>query len=156
MAKSLWHHGRVWQCPNCGSQKVRITQAHAYRHSLQRSRIHLKKVQMLFTVFSKKHQKYLQVPFADYGSLALYMHSLVCSIRYSTTKFALSLGLWGGSSQEFGHISTLCCSDLWFQQRLFEWLAHRMFLPCQFFSCIRAAVWLFPQVVVTAHLSVWI
>lgn len=100
---------------------MRIVQDHVCRHSLQRSKIHLKKVQNLFTVLSKEHQKYLQAPFTADGSLPLCVHSLMCSILCSAIRnFALSLGLWGGSSQEFGHVSGLCCSELGFQQRLFE------------------------------------
>lgn len=71
-------------------------------------------------------------------------------------KICIIFGPLGWLFLEIWRISALCCSELWFQQRLFEWLAHRTFLPCQFFSYIRAAVRLFPQVVVTAHLSVWI
>lgn len=63
------------------------------------------------------------------------------------------LGL-GGSTEDFGHVLALCCLDRGFQQGLFVWLARRNLLPCQRIGCVRHVVGLFPQVVVTAHLSV--
>lgn len=153
--KSLWHHGNVWQCPYCGSQKVRIMEAHACRHSFQRSNIHLKKVQMLFTVLSKQHQKHLQAPFADYGFLALYMHSLMHSILCSALQnlhylWASGMALPGN----LGMFQPVAAQSLDFSRGYLSDLP--IGSSCQFISCIRAAVWLFPQVVVTAHLSVWI
>lgn len=154
---NLWHHGSVWQCPNCGSQKVRIMQARACRHSLQRSKIHLQQSSnaVHFTVLSKQNQKYFWVPFADYGSLALYVHSLMCSILCSALQNLHYLCASGVALPRSLDIFFFY-SELGFQQRLFEWPAHRKFLPRQFIDCVRAAVRLFPQVVVTAHLSVWI
>lgn len=106
----------------------------------------------------------------------LWMFSMSISAPCPTHPFPLTLGfppallqphqcwwsIWwaqlglDGSTQDFGHVSALCCLELGFQQRLFAWLAHRKLFPRQFIGCVRAVVGLFPQVVVMAHLSDWI
>lgn len=155
--KSLLHRESVWQCPNQGSHKVRIMQAHACRHSLQKEwDSPQKSVNAVHCPFQAPPETPLSTICWLWISCSLRAFLDVLHTVFFITKFALFFGLWGGSSHEFGHVLAHCCSELWFQQRLLEWPAHRKLLPCQFTGCIRAAVRSFPQVVVTAHLSVWI